>query len=430
MFQPVSLFIGYRYSRSQNRSGFVSFITFFSIAGILLGVASLITVVSVMNGFEGQLKQRILGLVPHVVISPKNGAFDDVDQFIASFSDDPRVKGATPYVQSEAFIQSPGHLQGVLVQGISPRYESQYALVAQKMQIGQLTDLQAQQYRIIMGTTLARKLGVQIGEKVRIALPNKTIFTPMGRVPVQRNFTLSGVFQVGSEADQHMVFIHHQDAARLMRQPKNHIDNVRLYLHDAFDAKAVSSELAQRINQKSAQQSAQQNGQQGQQTEQPFDISTWNASQGSLFAAVQLEKNMMWLMLGLIVAVAAFNIVSALVMVVIDKQGEIGILQTLGMKRQQILQIFITQGMVNGLWGTLLGAVVGVLLTLNINSILSFFGVNLLGQGGFAQTLPIELQIEQVALIVALAIAMSLIATLYPAYRASKTQPAEVLRNE
>ncbi|QBY03167.1 lipoprotein-releasing ABC transporter permease subunit [Thalassotalea sp. HSM 43] len=411
MFQPVSLFIGYRYSRSQSRSGFVSFITFFSIAGILLGVASLITVVSVMNGFEGQLKQRILGLVPHVVINKQQQAFTNVDLLISQYSKDPRVKGATPYLESEAFIQAPGKLQGVLVQGVYPEFEKQHALVAQKMQVGNLDTLQSGQYNLIVGMALARKLGVKIGDKLRIALPNKTIFTPMGRVPVQRTFTLSGVFQVSSQVDEHMVLIHAQDAARLMRKPKDYVDNIRLYLYDAFDADAVKAGLVNNANGK-------------------FDITTWNASQGNLFAAVQIEKNMMWLMLSLIVAVAAFNIVSALVMVVIDKQGEIGILQTLGMKRHQILHIFITQGMVNGLWGTILGAIAGVLLTLNINSILSFFGVNILGSGFVAQTLPIDLKAEQVVVIVASAILMSLTATLYPAYRASKTQPAEVLRNE
>ncbi|NMP16463.1 lipoprotein-releasing ABC transporter permease subunit [Thalassotalea sp. Y01] len=411
MFQPVSLFIGYRYSRSQSRSGFVSFITFFSIAGILLGVASLITVVSVMNGFEGQLKQRILGLVPHVVINKQQQAFTNVDLLISQYSKDPRVKGATPYLESEAFIQAPGKLQGVLVQGVYPEFEKQHALVAQKMQVGNLDTLQSGQYNLIVGMALARKLGVKIGDKLRIALPNKTIFTPMGRVPVQRTFTLSGVFQVSSQVDEHMVLIHAQDAARMMRKPKDYVDNIRLYLYDAFDADAVKASLVNNANGK-------------------FDITTWNASQGNLFAAVQIEKNMMWLMLSLIVAVAAFNIVSALVMVVIDKQGEIGILQTLGMKRHQILHIFITQGMVNGLWGTILGAIAGVLLTLNINSILSFFGVNILGSGFVAQTLPIDLKAEQVVVIIASAILMSLTATLYPAYRASKTQPAEVLRNE
>lgn len=412
MFQPVSLFIGFRYSRSQSRSGFVSFITFFSIAGILLGVASLITVVSVMNGFEGQLKQRILGLVPQVVVQSKAQQLSDWPQLLSSFEQQPRIKGATPYIESEAFIQSPSKLEGVLMQGVYPEYEQKFSLLNDNMQAGRLVDLIPGEYKIIMGVSLARKLGIRMGEKIRLALPNKTIFTPMGRVPVQRMFTLAGVFHIGSQVDDHMVIIHGQDAARLLRKNKDSIDNIRLYLFDAFDAQPLAMELAAQANY------------------QHLNFTTWDKSQGNLFAAVQLEKNMMWLMLSLIVAVAAFNIVSALVMVVIDKQGEIGILQTLGLKPRQVLQIFITQGMVNGFWGVFLGSIIGVVFTLNINSVLSLFGVNVLGNGFVMQTLPIDLQYTQVLIIILSALVMSFSATLYPAYRASKTQPAEVLRNE
>ncbi|KGJ87461.1 lipoprotein-releasing ABC transporter permease subunit [Thalassotalea sp. ND16A] len=413
MFQPVSLFIGFRYSRSQNRSGFVSFITFFSIAGILLGVASLITVASVMNGFEGQLKQRILGLVPHVLVqSTEKGGIDNWPELISQLETAEQVQGATPYLESEAFIQSPDKLSGVLMQGIYPEHEQQYSLLNDNMQVGQLADLIAGEYRVIMGVALARKLGIRIGEQVRIALPNKTIFTPMGRVPVQRKFTLVAVFHLGSQVDDHMVLIHGQDAARLLRKDKASVDNIRLYLDDAFDAKLIAQQFADKADLAH------------------LKFTTWDKSQGNLFAAVQIEKNMMWLMLGLIVAVAAFNIVSALVMVVIDKQGEIGILQTLGLKPRQVLQIFITQGMVNGFWGVLLGSLLGVIFTLNINSVLSLFGVNILGSGFVMQTLPIDLQYPQVIIIIITALLMSFTATLYPAYRASKTQPAEVLRHE
>ncbi|WOH38791.1 lipoprotein-releasing ABC transporter permease subunit [Thalassotalea fonticola] len=412
MFQPVSLFIGYRYSRSQSRSGFVSFITFFSIAGILLGVAALISVASVMNGFEGQLKQRILGLVPHVVVQAKQHSINDWRELISKLEAQPLVKGATPYLESESFIQSPSKLQGVLMQGIYPEFEQKYSLLAEKMQVGQLTDLEAGKYQMIMGVSLARKLGIRIGDKIRLALPNKTIFTPMGRVPVQRKFTLIGVFHIGSQVDDHMVIIHGQDAARLLRKDKDSVDNVRLYLTDAFDAQPLAEKF--KLHSEFSH----------------LNFTTWDKSQGNLFAAVRIEKNMMWLMLSLIVAVAAFNIVSALVMVVIDKQGEIGILQTLGLQPKQVLQIFITQGMVNGLWGVTLGSIIGVIFTLNINSVLSLFGVNIMGSGFVMQTLPIDLQYQQVVIIILSALVMSFTATLYPAYRASKTQPAEVLRNE
>ena len=412
MFQPVSLFIGLRYSRSQNRSGFVSFITFFSIAGILLGVAALITVVSVMNGFEGQLKQRILGLVPHVVISSQQQQFAHWNEHIVHLNKHPHILAATPYIESEALVQSPTQLRGVLMQGVYPEHELGASSIAQSMQSGEFTASQAGKYKMIMGVKLARELGVRIGSKVRLVLPTKTIFTPMGRVPVQRTFTLAGVFNMGSQVDDKMIIIHGQDAARLLRKKGDGIDKIRLYLDDAFNAELVADEL------------------QAQQKYQDLEISTWVQSQGNLFQAVQIEKNMMWLMLSLIVAVAAFNIVSALVMVVIDKQGEIGILQTLGMTPFAILKIFITQGMLNGLWGTFLGAIVGVLITLNINTVLSLFGVNILGSGFVMQSLPIDLQMSQVFIIIGSALLMSFSATLYPAYRASQTQPAEVLRYE
>ena len=412
MFQPVSLFIGLRYSRSQNRSGFVSFITFFSIAGILLGVASLITVVSVMNGFEGQLKQRILGLVPHVVIESNQQQMSDWPVLIKELNAQPNILSASPYLENEALIQSSTQLRGVLMQGVYPAFEQADSSINESMQVGSMNDLQPGKYEVIMGLRLARELGVRIGDKVRIVLPTKTIFTPMGRIPVQRTFTLKGVFELGSQVDDKMIIVHGQDAARLLRRKGDGVDKIRLYLNDAFNANAVVDSLAL------------------QDTFKPYKMSTWSKTQGSLFQAVQMEKNMMWLMLSLIIAVAAFNIVSSLVMVVIDKQGEIGILQTLGMKPFQILKIFITQGMVNGLWGTFLGAIIGVIFTLNINSVLSLFGANILGSGFVMQTLPIDLQAHQVMVIVCSALVMTFTATLYPAYRASKTQPAEVLRHE
>ncbi|TKB44113.1 lipoprotein-releasing ABC transporter permease subunit [Thalassotalea mangrovi] len=411
MFQPVSLFIGLRYSRSQNRSGFVSFITFFSIAGILLGVTALITVVSVMNGFEGQLKKRILGLVPHAVLSAPE-PIENWRQVAEQLQANPQVLKATPYLESESLVQSASQLKGVLMQGIFPEYEKDSSIIAENMQVGRLEDLVAGEYNMVIGASLARELDVRAGDKIRLLLPTKTIFTPMGRVPVQRTFTLSGIFYLGSQVDNQMVLIHGQDAARLLRLDSDGVSNIRLYLDDAFRAKELVSDL----------QVAPMN--------EEFQFTTWDKTQGNLFAAVKVEKNMMWLMLSLIIAVAAFNIVSALVMVVIDKQGEIGILQTLGMSPQGVLKIFMTQGMVNGIWGTILGCIAGVLVTSNLNSLLSVFGVNVLGSGFIMQQLPVELRWQQVVIILLSALLMSFLATLYPAYRASKTQPAEVLRNE
>lgn len=416
MFQPISLFIGLRYSRSKSHTGFISFITFFSTVGILLGVAALITVSSVMNGFEGELKKRILGIVPHVVLTKpydseqSASAWLDIQTRVASLSGVERV---TPFLEAEVLVQSSASLKGVLLQGIKPELEAE-GIINTHMVAGSLSSLTTSDYGVVIGRSLANQLQVNLGDDLRVVLPNKTVFTPMGRVPVQRIFTITGIFNVGSQVDDAMIYIHSRDGAKLLRRKGDGIDKLRLYLNDAFNAETVSTQLSElQSNKALAKQITWQ---------------TWSQSQGALFAAVNMEKNMMWLMLSLIVAVAAFNIVSALVMVVIEKQGEIGILQTLGLTRLGIVKVFITQGMVNGLWGVLLGSIIGILLTLNLNSLLSILGVNLLGVG--VQVLPVQLEISDVVTIVVSALLMSFVATLYPAYQASTTQPAEVLRNE
>lgn len=420
MFQPVSLFIGLRYSRSKKRTGFISFITFFSTVGILLGVASLITVVAVMNGFEGELKKRILGIVPHVIVSQavNNSSTENFTAWPAlreQILQQKHVEQVTPFLSSEALIQSPKNLQGVLLQGIDPEFE-QKNIINQNMIQGSLKSLSEQPYSIVIGQALARKLNVTVYDTVRIVLPNKTVFTPLGRIPVQRNFVISGIFDVGSQVDGAMVYVHSKYGAKLLRRKGDGIDQLRLYLDDAFNAKQVVHALNMAKNLSFSPDE--------------LTLTTWYDSQGALFSAVNMEKKMMWLMLSLIVAVAAFNIVSALVMVVVEKQGEIGILQTLGLSRAGIVKIFITQGMVNGLWGVTLGSFFGVLTALNLNDILSALGVNILGGGYAVQALPVQLETINVLVIALSALAMSFVATLYPAYQASKTQPAEVLRNE
>ncbi|KGJ92927.1 lipoprotein-releasing ABC transporter permease subunit [Colwellia psychrerythraea] len=422
MFQPISIFIGLRYSRSKSHTGFVSFITFFSTVGILLGVAALITVVSVMNGFEGELKKRILGIVPHVIVSDFNGKGHSIEQkqpwqnLREDLLTQPHVLRVTPFLESEALIQSSKGLQGVLVQGIMPKYE-QENIISTHMVSGSLESLSTQRYSLVLGQSLANKLQVSLGDEVRLVLPNKSVFTPMGRIPVQRVFTVAGIFHIGSQVDDAMVYVASQYGAKLLRRSGDGIDKLRLYLDDAFNAKTVVKNIAQ--NQHKLKQSKSLDS---------AVFSTWNESQGALFSAVKMEKNMMWLMLSLIIAVAAFNIVSALVMVVVEKQAEIGILQTLGLARMEVIKIFITQGMVNGLWGVSLGGLLGVILALNLNNILLVVGANLFGLG--MQDLPVKLEWFDVLTIILSALAMSFLATLYPAYQASTTQPAQVLRNE
>ena len=410
MFQPVSLFIGLRYSRSRSRTGFVSFITFFSIVGILLGVAALITVVSVMNGFEGDLKKRILGIVPHIVVSKQNTEQDlqNWQQLQKQLLALPEVDYVTPIVESEALVIANNQLQGVLMQGLMPEHE-QHNLINTHMVTGQLQGLNEKDYHLIMGASLARKLHLRIGDQVKLALPNKTTFTPMGRIPMQRSFTLVGLFDLRSQVDDSVVYIHNVHANKLLRKQQG-VSQLRLYLSDAFLASQVMTNISQQLPK--------------------LQVTSWHNSQGTLFSAVKMEKKMMWLMLALIIAVAAFNVVSALVMMVIDKQGEIAILQTFGMDRAGIMKIFISQGVINGFWGAALGTITGVLLSSNLNELLSFLGLSIIGAGSIEQNLPVQLTLRDVALVPLLAMLMSFLATLYPAYRASNTQPAEVLCNE
>ena len=421
MFQPITLFIGLRYSRSKSHTGFISFITFFSIVGILLGVASLITVVSVMNGFEGELKKRILGIVPHVIVhetSPINSLKKSSNDFSwqllrEELLTQPHILRISPLLETEALIQSPTSLQGVLIQGILPEFETNN-IINTHLVSGAMSALTTRPYSLLLGESLANKLQVSLGDEVRLVLPNQSVFTPIGRIPVQRVFIVSGLFNVGSQVDDAMVYVHSRYGAKLLRRQGDGIDKLRLYLDDAFNANKVVGELTKQ--------------QLLQQLPKTLHFSTWSESQGALFSAVNMEKNMMWLMLSLIVAVAAFNIVSALVMAVVSKQGEIGILQTLGLSRFGVVKIFITQGMVNGLWGVILGTSFGVILTLNLNSLLTVLGVNLFGYG--VQVLPVALAWFDVVTIMLGALVMSFLATLYPAYQASTTQPAEVLRHE
>jgi len=422
MFQPISIFIGLRYSRSKSHTGFVSFITFFSTVGILLGVAALITVVSVMNGFEGELKKRILGIVPHVIVSDFNGKGHSIEQkqpwqdLREDLLTQPHVLRVTPFLESEALIQSSKGLQGVLVQGIMPKYE-QENIISTHMVSGSIESLSTQGYSLVLGQSLANKLQVTLGDEVRLVLPNKSVFTPMGRIPVQRVFTVAGIFHIGSQVDDAMVYVDSRYGAKLLRRSGDGIDKLRLYLDDAFNAKTVVKNLVQNQDKLTPNKALDS-----------VIFSTWDESQGALFSAVKMEKNMMWLMLSLIIAVAAFNIVSALVMVVVEKQAEIGILQTLGLARIEVIKIFITQGMINGLWGVSLGGLLGVILALNLNNILLVVGANLFGLG--MQELPVNLEWLDVLTIILSALAMSFLATLYPAYQASTTQPAQVLRNE
>ncbi|WP_274016475.1 lipoprotein-releasing ABC transporter permease subunit LolC [Vibrio parahaemolyticus] len=402
MYHPISLFIGLRYLRGRSGDRFSRFVSYMSTAGITIGVMALVTVLSVMNGFEAQLKERILGVLPHAVISQHDGRTpltESAPQFIQAMSD---VAEPEPVVRGEAVIQSSAQLTAGYLIGIEPKKGDP---IANHLIAGRLSSLQAGEYKVFLGHSLARSLKVSIGDKVRLMVTNATQFTPLGRIPSQRNFTVAGIFNTGSDVDGQLMIVNMADAAKLMRLPKDAVSGWRVFFSDPF----MVTDFAYKP------------------MPEGWQWSDWRAQRGELFQAVKMEKNMMGLMLGLIVGVAAFNIISALIMVVMEKQSEVAILKTQGMTQSQVMTIFMVQGASSGVIGAIVGGVVGVALSLNLNAILESAGVALFSFGGH---LPIVIDSFQILLVVMLAIALSLAATVYPSYRASSVKPAEALRYE
>ncbi len=408
MFYPLSLFIGLRYTKSKRNNKFVSFVSLFSTGGITLGVLALITVLSVMNGFEQELKTRILGAVPHAMVSNQENVISDWQKQLPLFAQLEHVKSVEPVVRTEAIIQSGKGLLGVEIEGIKPQLFAS-DVIKSTIYSGRLTDLKAGHYNIIIGQSLARELSVGVGDKVRLISARGSRFTPFGRMPSQRKFTVAGLFSVGSDVDKQMVLMHIQDAARLIRIEKEQATGLRLYLDDPFDIQSwTPPKLAD-----------------GQ------IMTDWRETHGQLFAAVKMEKNMIWLLLCLIIAVAAFNILSSSVMVVSDKNAEVAILKTLGIRGSTLNLIFIIQGAWSGIIGALFGTALGLVLSTYINETLTFLGLNLLSNAsGGARLLPVLHEPMQILVIMFGAMILSLLATLYPAYRAGKVSPVEALRYE
>ncbi|MGR6837748.1 lipoprotein-releasing ABC transporter permease subunit LolC [Aliivibrio wodanis] len=402
MFHPVSVFIGLRYLRGRSGDRFSRFISYMSTAGITIGVLSLVTVLSVMNGFEGQLKDRILGVLPQAVISSESEQItpsEDERDYAASL---PHVTQVTPVVRGEAIIQSAKGLSAGMLVGIDP---NEYDPIAYELISGNVQQLATGEYGIFLGSKLARDLSVRYGDTVRIMVTNASQYTPLGRIPSQRNFKVVGVFNTGSDVDGQLMVANIQDTARLMKLKKGNITGWRLFFSDPFQV----TELAKLP------------------LENNMTWSDWRDQRGELFQAVKMEKNMMGLMLGLIVAIAAFNIISALIMVVMEKQAEVAILKTQGMTSNQVLSIFMVQGASSGVIGAIVGGTLGALFASNINVILSTLGLSLFTVGG---SLPTQVEPLQVCIVIILAILLSLLATVFPSYRAAVVQPAEALRYE
>ncbi|MFQ2056134.1 lipoprotein-releasing ABC transporter permease subunit [Aeromonas veronii] len=407
LFQPLSLAIGLRYAGSKRSNRFVSFISLFSTFGIAIGVAALMVVISVMNGFEGQLKGRILGVIPHVVVTNQAGRIDADPQGLPDLANLPHVVASAPMLDSEGMLQSPGQLTGVSVQGIDPAHWPKDDILHSQMLGGRLDTLQAGHYRIVLGQGVARRLNVSIGDQVRLILTEGTRFTPFGRVPAQRLFTVSGIFGVGADVDNQIALIALGDAQRLLRLPPETVGGIRLWLDDPFAADEVIK------------------------TPLPDGLvwQDWRRERGELFQAVAMEKRMMGLMLVLIIAVATFNILSALVMVVTDKEGEVAILRTMGMSESGIVKIFMVLGASSGVIGALFGGLAGLALSLCLNPLLNAVGLNLYMAAG-GSGLPVIVEPAQVITILLGAVLLSFSATLYPAARAARVKPAEALRYE
>lgn len=420
-FLPYELFVGWRYTRAKRKNHFISFISLTSMVGIALGVAALIVVLSVMNGFQKELRTRILGVASHLEITGNNNQLADW-QHIAEFSTrQPHVLASAPYITAQGMLSYDQGVQGAIIRGIVPAAEDKVADLGKHMKAGSLNDLRAGEFGIILGADLALALGAQIGDKVVVMAPQGQ-FTPTGVVPRLKQFTLVGLFQIGMyEYDAGLALIHMDDAAKLYRMGQN-VSGVRLKLSDLFDAPVIAASMTEQLNSQLNPYGS-------------YYVTDWTQQHANFFRAVQMEKRVMFIILTLIVAVAAFNIVSTLVMAVTDKRADIAIMRTFGASPGSIMKIFIVQGALIGVIGTVLGAFFGILIALNIDTIIPFiehlFNVQFLAKDVYyISDLPSDLVWSDVVTIVTVSFILSLLATLYPSYKASRINPAEALRYE
>jgi lipoprotein-releasing system permease protein len=414
MFQPLSLAIGLRYLRAKRRNGFISFISLASILGIIIGVMALITTISVMSGFQEELRARILGMVAHATVEGLDGPLENWPQAVAMAKKDPRVLGAAPYVEREAMLQA-GRVQGAMIRGVLPDQEPSVSEIASKMKQGKLSDLKPGAYNIILGKELALWLGVGVGDKVTVFVPELNT-TPVGVLPKMRRFTVSGIFEAGAqEYDLGLAVVHLQDAQKLTRMGDG-VTGVRLRLTDFWNAWPIARDLADKM--------------QGL-----YEVRDWTRDHENFFRALKMEKTVMFVLLSLVIAIAAFNLVSSLVMLVQDKQSDIAILRTLGLTTGGVMRVFIVQGLVIGLVGISLGVISGVLLSLNLTYIVkgieNLTGTELMpADVYYISGVPTVVEPSDIALVAAVSVVLCVLATLYPAWRASRTDPATALRYE
>jgi lipoprotein-releasing system permease protein len=412
---PLELFIGLRYTRAKRRNHFISFISLISMLGIGLGVMALIVVMSVMNGFENELRGRILGMVSHVTVSSLDDSLKDWRILSDDVRKNEQVIGSAPYVEAEAMLSNLSSVSGAIIRGVDPEFEPQVSEIHSNMTFGKLGDLVSGEYGIVLGTGLANSLNVVPGDRVTMITPQASA-SPVGLLPRLRRFKVVGLFEIGVyEYDRSSAIIHAEDASRLFRLDGG-VTGLRLKLQDMDSAPRVRNQIKRQVG---------------------FDywVSDWTLRHSNYFKAVQTEKTVMFIILSLIVAVAAFNIVSTLVMVVADKQADIAILRTIGMSPVSIMWVFMVQGTVIGVVGTILGLGSGVLIASYIDVIIpaleQFFQTQFLPTGVYPITeLPSDMQKSDVIKISVLSFLVTVLATLYPALRAAKTKPAEALSYE
>lgn len=414
MYQPVTLFVGLRYLRAKRRNHFISFISLISMAGIALGVMTLITVLSVMNGFERELRERILGMISHATIQGYDGRFPDWPGVLERARAHPRVVGAAPFVEQETMLRA-RRTAGAMIRGIDPASEPEVSEILAMMRSGSLDDLAPGRWQVVLGVGLATRLGVGPGDSVTIFAPEIRA-TPVGVVPQVRRFEVSGLFEAGvHEYDTALALIHLEDAQRLFRLGED-IGGIRLKLDDMMRARWIARDLS---------------------AELPgfYQVRDWTQQHANFFRAVQTEKTVMFIILSLIIAVAAFNIISTLVMVVTDKQADIAILKTMGLSPRGVMAIFMIQGSLIGVIGTVIGVIAGIILALNVESVVAaienLMSIEFLSaEVYYISDLPSELRASDVMRFAGLALMLSLLSTIYPSWRAARTEPVEGLRYE
>ena len=415
MFTPYELCVGLRYTRAKRRNHFISFISLTSMIGIALGATALITVISVMNGFERELRERILGVASHATISAFDRALEDWESLAAAAEAHPEVVGAAPYVESQGMLTHAGQVRGVLIRGVFPSREPRVSEVGRFLVEGTLESLAPGKFNMLIGRDLALRLGATVGTALTLVAPRARI-TPAGVMPRMRRFTVTGIFEAGhAQYDTSLAVVHVEDAQRVFRLGRG-VSGLRVKLTDMFDAPRVSRELARSFG--------------GQ-----YWLRDWTQHHANFFRALKIEKTVMFVILTLIVAVAAFNLVSTLVMVVTDKESDIAILRTLGASRSSILSIFIVQGTLIGIAGTIAGVAGGVALAAHVETLVpaieGFFDTKFLSPDVYyISAVPSDMRWRDVAAVGAVAFVMSVLATIYPAWRASRVQPVEALRHE